>query len=259
MNTGIYYDHWDPSARRERRVLAAAFAISLVIHAAAIAWLPGMRNDAQSILTRTLEVVLIKAPEPLPMQETPRPLPMQETRPEPKPRVEPAVKPREERKVSAANKSRVTADTQPVLALPAPAPQIEALPSAVPSNADVAVPATDSKPNVAATSAPAGPPREKAATTPAIFNAAYLRNTPPRYPLIARRNGVEGTVRLKVFVTREGRPADVQLDQSSGSAALDTAALDAVKTWQFVPARRGQEPIESWVVVPVVFRLESNS
>ena len=97
MNIGIYDGRWDPSARRELRVLAAALAISLVIHAAAIALLPGMRNDAQSLLTRTLEVVLIKAPEPLPMRETPKPLPMQETRPEPKPRVEPATKPREER------------------------------------------------------------------------------------------------------------------------------------------------------------------
>ena len=240
-------------------MLAAALAISAVIHAVAIAWIPGMRENAQSLLTRTLEVVLIKAPEPLPMQETPKPLPRQETRPEPKPRLEPAVKPREERKVSAPEKSRVTADAQPVLALPAPARETEALPPpAAPSNVEVTAPATDTKPNVAAT-APAGLPRETAGTTPAIFNAAYLRNTPPRYPLIARRNGVEGTVRLKVFVTREGRPADVQLDQSSGSAALDTAARDAVKTWQFVPARRGQDAIESWVVVPVVFKLENSS
>jgi protein TonB len=110
----------------------------------------------------------------------------------------------------------------------------------------------------AAPAAPPAPPRE-VASTPAVYNAAYLRNAPPRYPLIARRNGVEGTVRLKVFVSKDGKPAQVQLDQSSGSAALDSAALDAVRGWQFLPARRGQEPIESWVVVPVVFRLEGTS
>jgi protein TonB len=66
-------------------------------------------------------------------------------------------------------------------------------------------------------------------------------------------------VRLKVLVTREGRAAQVDLDKSSGSPALDTAALEAVRNWQFVPARRGQEAIESWVLVPVVFKLEGTS
>jgi protein TonB len=66
-------------------------------------------------------------------------------------------------------------------------------------------------------------------------------------------------VRLKVLVTREGKPAQVQLEQTSGSAVLDAAALEAVRGWHFVPARRGQEAIESWVVVPVVFKLENVS
>jgi protein TonB len=26
--------------------------------------------------------------------------------------------------------------------------------------------------------------------------------------------------------------------------------------WRFVPARHGTDPVESWVLVPVVFRLE---
>jgi periplasmic protein TonB len=251
MSVSLHFGSHDFSAlRRQNRLISAAFALSIAVHAAAIAWLPGARDNAQSILTRTLEVVLIKAPEPLPMRAT---------QPEPKPRVEPTAKPREARKASVVNKTRVAAETQPVLALPAPAPTPEAAPPTAAPTPEVAAPGTDSKPSVTASTAPAGPPREKGAAVPAIFNAAYLRNAPPRYPLIARRNGVEGTVRLKVFVTREGRPADVQLDQSSGSAALDTAALNAVKTWQFVPARRGQEAIESWVVVPIVFKLENNS
>ena len=128
-------------------------------------------------------------------------------------------------------------------------PQALAEPPALPA---------ESKPSVgAAASAPTV--RESVPATPASFNAAYLRNAPPRYPLIARRNGVEGTVRLKVLVTRDGRAAQLELDKSSGSSALDNAALEAVKNWQFVPARRGQEPVESWVLVPVVFKLEGTS
>jgi protein TonB len=47
------------------------------------------------------------------------------------------------------------------------------------------------------------------------------------------------------------------MDKSSGSTLLDDAALSGVKGWRFAPARKGLEPIEEWVRVPIVFRLES--
>ena len=64
---------------------------------------------------------------------------------------------------------------------------------------------------------------------------------------------------LRVLVTREGVPAQVSVEKSSGSRHLDGAALDAVKTWRFVPARRGAEAVEAWMLVPVVFKLEGIS
>jgi protein TonB len=94
------------------------------------------------------------------------------------------------------------------------------------------------------------------AVTPPSFNAAYLRNPSPRYPASARRAGMQGTVTLRVQVTREGLVARVDIEKSSGSPHLDAAALEAVKAWRFVPARQGAEPVESWVLVPIVFRLE---
>jgi protein TonB len=60
-----------------------------------------------------------------------------------------------------------------------------------------------------------------------------------------------------VLVTVDGAAARVELDRSSGSASLDHAALDAVRNWRFVPARRGSQNVEDWVRVPVVFRIES--
>lgn len=99
--------------------------------------------------------------------------------------------------------------------------------------------------------------RAESAPTPPVFNAAYLRNPPPQYPPAARRSGDEGTVLLKVLVTSDGTAARVELDRSSGSVLLDGAALDAVRIWRFVPARRGAQNVEDWVRVPVVFRLES--
>ncbi len=105
--------------------------------------------------------------------------------------------------------------------------------------------------------APAGPKTEVAsvAISPPSFGAAYLRNPAPAYPAAAQRNGVQGTVTLKVLVTRDGFPSRVELEKSSGSTPLDQAALETVKTWRFVPARRGAEAIEDTVIVPIVFRL----
>lgn len=117
--------------------------------------------------------------------------------------------------------------------------------------------------------APTPPERERAVakiesaspeqTSPPVFNAAYLRNPEPRYPLSARRRGEQGTVVIKVLVTREGTAGSVSVDKGSGSTALDQAALETVRTWRFTPARRGEEAIESSVLVPVVFRLEGAS
>jgi len=59
-----------------------------------------------------------------------------------------------------------------------------------------------------------------------------------------------------VLVTAEGIASTVELEKSSGSATLDNAAREAAKGWRFVPARRGADPVEAWVLVPVVFRLE---
>ena len=96
------------------------------------------------------------------------------------------------------------------------------------------------------------------ATAPS-FNAAYLRNPPPRYPPIARRNGEQGTVTLRVLVTRTGEPGSVSLEKTSGSALLDAAALDTVKHWRFVPAQQNGEPVDAPVLVPIVFRLQDAS
>jgi protein TonB len=61
---------------------------------------------------------------------------------------------------------------------------------------------------------------------------------------------------LKVLVSRDGLPKKVDLERSSGTSALDESALRTVLNWRFVPAKRGGEPIEAWVLVPVVFRLD---
>ncbi len=84
------------------------------------------------------------------------------------------------------------------------------------------------------------------------------RNAPPQYPVLAERNGWEGTVMLKALVEKEGRASQVVVGESSGYKILDKAALKAVQKWQFEPGRIGSVTVASWVKIPVRFRIEKN-
>lgn len=84
----------------------------------------------------------------------------------------------------------------------------------------------------------------------------YDDNPKPAYPWRARLRGEQGTVRLLVRVSERGHTSDVRVSRSSGSELLDEAALTAVRRWIFHPGRRGDRPVDMWVQVPILFRLE---
>ena len=84
----------------------------------------------------------------------------------------------------------------------------------------------------------------------------YRKNTPPQYPLIARRRGYEGSVLLEVLVKKDGRAGSIRLARSSGYEVLDRAAIKGVRTWLFHPAKRGDESVEMWVEIPIRFQLK---
>jgi protein TonB len=217
---------------RERQLLSACVAASVALHAAALVLGPRLR-DARIVPPQVLSVVLAEAP-PLerPPEETARPPPP--PKPEtPRARARPAPVPPPPRTVDS---TPAVASAPAATASEAPRPQAE-LPSATP----------------AAVTAP--PAQERASLAPPDYRAAYLNNPAPAYPRSARRNGEQGTVTLRVHVGTDGVPTVVELERSSGSSALDAAARESVKSWRFVPARRGDEKVAAWVIVPVVFRL----
>lgn len=218
------------------RVLLLCLAASLAIHALVFTIFPGwMRIPAASPLP-VLDVVFASA-EPESMTAPP---------PQPPPQVP-------QRAKSAPNTVLPGAT-----AMPERPPTETAIAAAQPNLATppaFAVPVEPSRPAAGPGSAPVA---RETVTSPAL-NAAYLRNPPPRYPQAARRNGDEGTVLLRVLVNPDGAPVQVELDRSSGSSPLDSAAVDAVRNWRFVPARRGAQNVEGWVRVPIVFRLEGQS
>jgi len=92
---------------------------------------------------------------------------------------------------------------------------------------------------------------------PPRFGAAYLNNPAPAYPSLSRRSGEQGRVLLKVLVSEKGLAETVQLDSSSGYEKLDRAAIEAVRKWSFIPAKRSNQPVSAYVLVPVKFSLSS--
>lgn len=108
---------------------------------------------------------------------------------------------------------------------------------------------------VVADATPAHAPQEP--IVEARFDVDYLNNPQPAYPALAKRMREQGLVVLKVKVRVDGTPDAVLVQQHSGSPRLDEAAMAAVKRWKFVPARRGDQPVVSWVLVPIEFELKA--
>lgn len=92
---------------------------------------------------------------------------------------------------------------------------------------------------------------------PPKFGAAYLSNPAPAYPPMARRLGEQGRVLLRVLVSESGYAENVQIENSSGHGKLDQAAIEAVKQWTFIPAKRSNQAISAYVLVPIKFSLNS--
>jgi protein TonB len=143
-----------------------------------------------------------------------------------------------------------TPAVQPKMARnPLPPPPVMAAAADAPATSSFAVAPQPTRASPTET-APAPVP-----VTSARFDADYLHNPKPVYPMFSRRNGEEGKVQLRVRVGADGAALEVEVRQSSGFPRLDAAAREAVLKWRFVPAKRGDEPIESWVGVPIVFSL----
>ncbi len=86
--------------------------------------------------------------------------------------------------------------------------------------------------------------------------ARLIKSERPDYPQEARKAGWEGTVVLRITIGSGGNVENVTIRESSGFPALDESAAQSVKTWQFTPAKVGDDPISSAVDLPVRFDLE---
>jgi protein TonB len=78
----------------------------------------------------------------------------------------------------------------------------------------------------------------------------------PVYPLQARRDSTTGTVTMEFLVGVDSRVKDIRLKTSSGSAILDSAAMDALRLCGFKAATVNGQPVERWTPIQYVWVLK---
>jgi protein TonB len=155
------------------------------------------------------------------------------------------------------------AKPEPVIEPPKPRPVHRPTPRAVEKPRLVTAPAESPSPIVAPAPPPPAPepvaaaePPPPAAITAPVFDAAYLQNPKPAYPLVSLRLREQGRVILRVRVSSAGTAEEVQVRTSSGYPRLDESARETVSHWKFAPARRGAEAVTEWVLIPIPFKLD---
>jgi protein TonB len=130
-----------------------------------------------------------------------------------------------------------------------PTPQIEATQSNLPAPAaPVAAPPVEIQPTPPAPPAPAlVQPR---------FDADYLKNPAPPTRRFRGAWAKKARSSCAFWSISQGTADSVEVKTSSGSQRLDEAAVNTVKHWKFIPAKRGDTAVQSAVLVPIIFKLE---
>ena len=245
-------------------------ALACVIAAhVAIAWSAVQLLKRQPLIEPVPITLSLLREETQEVDIAPQPLPVLRKSPPPPPRVElpePA-RPMPHEPVQIQQAPPPEIQRKPPDAPPPPDPIVDASPPPMeappnPIPQEPAPQAITTQPPAVAAAAPAAiespppPARTHVVESAPVFNADYLHNPYPVYPALSRRMGEQGLVLLRVLVTAKGDPSAIELKTGCGYARLDRAAQEAVRQWKFVPARRGEQPVDAWVLVPIRFSLK---
>jgi TonB family protein len=91
------------------------------------------------------------------------------------------------------------------------------------------------------------------APPPMVEAVEYVRAPAPVYPAESKRKRERGTCVLRVMVDSNGRPAQIQVERSSGYDRLDSAAREAVEKALFHPYEVNGIAQPAQVLIPIEF------
>ena len=211
---------------RQRRLLALALLVSLVLHALILFFFSSLGDFSQSRVAPSPLIAHLAKPKPPLVEPQPR-LPLTRKVPNAKPQTQPPP---------------VAAPAPVVMAAPAP---------------DLAAPAqrvasAEIQPAPAAASGP-----DAASVARYRLELMEIATRYERYPGIARENGWEGRVELRIAFAASGAIASMSVKQGSGRAVLDEEAQAMFRSAQphavIPPALRGRAFV---LETSVIFRLK---
>ncbi len=91
-------------------------------------------------------------------------------------------------------------------------------------------------------------------TNPELIPSSKIQ---PRYPEIARKAKVQGTVILQAVIRKNGTVRNVTILKSPGPKfGFDEAAIAAVRQWRYKPGLQNGKPVDVYFTVVVDFVLQ---
>ncbi len=86
-----------------------------------------------------------------------------------------------------------------------------------------------------------------------VIAAKLVHRVQPEYPVIARQERLQGTVKLHAIIAKDGTIRLLRVQ--TGSCSLAQAALKAVRQWRYTPTMFQGKPVEVDTTIDVIFSL----
>lgn len=91
-------------------------------------------------------------------------------------------------------------------------------------------------------------------TKPAIVGGMEALYNNLEYPQQALEEGVETELNANVLVNKNGELEEISFDKDP-EYGFQEAAKEALQSVQFVPGKRNEEPVNTYITIPIVFNL----
>ncbi|CZF82036.1 transport protein TonB [Grimontia celer] len=202
-----------------------------------------------------------KEPEPAPVEDPPQ---QETTKPEPKPVKSPSVKKESPKKAEVETQKKVKPEVNPPketrkkpLEKVTKKESKEEKTKPLPPKKPIEKPEEKPKETAEEMSKENQMTQAKSSSPMLVERPTFkVRPSQPKYPRMAKRKGMEGTVLIEVWLDEEGNQTNRSLLKSSGFELLDGAAMDAVKKWRFNGHEENGVALAHRVRIPVRFNLD---
>ena len=112
---------------------------------------------------------------------------------------------------------------------------------------------TDSSQHTEAAVGRDAPPVQTVRQGGAVTAAHLIHREQPEYPEVARRERIQGTIRLRAIIGKDGAISGLRV--MSGKCSLSKSAYDAVRKWRYSPTTLKGEPVEVDTTIDVIYQL----